>query len=143
MPSALKQSIQDALEAYSPLRTSRAEIAVTVNDGTVTLSGYAPSTSIRDMAAILAGSVDGVGEVVNDVWAAPELERSVALALAQDERTRPWFIRVRAEGGYVQLQGELPDDQAIETALEVARKVKGPKKVVSALKARERLPEAA
>ena len=143
MPSALQQSIQDALEAYSPLRTSRADIAVTVNNGTVTLSGYVPSTSIKDMAAILAGSVDGVSEVVNDLLADPELERSVALALAQDERTRPWFIRVRAEGGHVQLQGELPDDQAIETALEVARKVKGPKKVVSALKARERLPEVA
>ncbi len=143
MPSALQQSIQDALEAYSPLRTSRAEIAVTVNNGTVTLSGYVPSTSIKDMAAILAGSVDGVSEVVNDLLADPELERSVALALAQDERTRPWFIRVRAEGGYVQLQGELPDDQAIETALEVAREVNGPKQVVSALKARERLPEVA
>ena len=87
--------------------------------------------------------MDGVREVVNDLLADPELERSVALALAQDERTRPWFIRVRAEGGYVQLQGELPDDQAIATALEVAREVNGPRRVVSALRARERLPEVA
>jgi len=137
MPQALKQSVEKALEAYSALRNSRPEITVTVDDSVVTLSGYVSSTSIKEMATILAGSVDSVGGVVNELHADPQLERWVALALAQDDRTRPLPIRVRSVGGYVQLQGWVPDEKAAETALEVARTVKGPKQVVSALKVRE------
>jgi len=143
MPPSLKQSVEEALQAYSPLRTSRAEVSVTANDGGVILSGYVPSTSIKSMAGILAGSVSGVREVVNELLADPELERSVALALAGDERTRSWSIRVRAELGHVQLQGYMPSKEAIEVALEVARKVEGSKDVFSALKVSQPLHQAA
>ena len=143
MPQALKQSVEEALMAYSPLRDSRPEITVTVDDGVVTLSGYVASSSIREMAAIMAGSVGSVNEVVNELHADPKLERSVALALAQDERTRPLPIRVRAGGGYVQLQGQVPDEAAAEAAMEVARTVEGPKQVVSALRVRDSVPLAA
>ena len=85
MPQTLKQSVEEALQAYSPLRTSRAEITVTVDDGVVTLSGFVPSASTKGMAAILAASVNGVNEIVNDIIADPDLEHSVALALAADE----------------------------------------------------------
>jgi len=137
MPQALKQSVEEALKAYSPLRDSRPEITVTVDDGVVTLSGYVSSTSIKEMATILAGSVASVSEVVNDLHADPMFERSVALALAQDERTRALPIRVRSVGGYVQLQGQVPDEKAAEAALEVARTVEGPKQVVSALRVKK------
>jgi osmotically-inducible protein OsmY len=143
MPHTLKQSIEDALQAYSPLRTSRSEISVRVDDGRVTLSGYVPSSSIKRMAAFLAGSVDGVDEVVNDLLADPDLERSVAVALAADERTRPLTVRVRAEIGNAQLQGFIPDQAALQAALDVARKVKGPKQIISALKVGQPLPLAA
>jgi len=143
MPQTLKRSVEEALETYSPLRSSRPDITVTVDDGAVTLSGYVASSSIKEMAAVLAGSVAGVNEVVNELHADPKLERSVALALAQDERTRPLPIRVRAAGGYMQLQGQVPDEEAVETALEVARAVNGPKQVVSALKVSESVPLAA
>jgi osmotically-inducible protein OsmY len=135
----LKQSIEDALQAYSPLRTSRSEITLSLDDGRATLSGYVPSTSTKRMAAILAGSVGGVDEVVNDLLADPDLERSVAVALAADERTRPWTIRVRSEIGNVQLQGYVPDEATLQAALEVARKVKGPRQIVNALKVRQPL----
>lgn len=141
--SSLKQSVEEALQAYSALRTSRAEISVSTDDGVVTLSGYAPSTSIKSMAGVLARSVDGVRQVVNELLADPELERAVALALASDERTHSWPIRVRAELGYVQLQGKVPDKETLEAALEVARKVKGPKEIVNALQVTEVEPLAA
>jgi osmotically-inducible protein OsmY len=143
MPRTLEWSVQEALEAYSPLRTSRPNITVTVDDGVVTLSGYVSSTSIKGMAAILAGSVGGVRQVVNNLLADPDLERSVALALAQDERTRPLRIRVRSEVGYVQLQGQVSGEEVAETALEVARTVEGPKGIVDALKMNEVAPLAA
>ena len=143
MPRTLERSVQEALEAYSPLRTSRSDITVTVDDGVVTLSGYVSSTSIKGMATILAGSVGGVRQVVNNLLADPDLERLVALALAQDERTRPLRIRVRSEIGYVQLQGQVSGEEVAETALEVARTVKGPKGIVDALKMNEVAPLAA
>lgn len=134
MPQSLKQSVEDALRAYAPLNASRGAITVMVNDSQVTLSGYTPSSSSKRIAGILAASVVGVNEVINDLISAPDLERAVAMALATDERTRSWPIRVRAELGYVQLQGQVPDEKAAQAALEVARKVEGPEKVVSALK---------
>jgi osmotically-inducible protein OsmY len=95
---------------------------------------------MKGMASILAGSVDGISEVVNELLADPDLERSVALALAQDERTRSLPIRVRSGVGHVQLQGQVPGEEAVETALEVARTVSGPKQVVSAMRVNGRLP---
>ena len=143
MPRTLKQSVEEALKAYSPLRTSRPDITVTVDDGVVILSGYVSSASIKGMASILAGSVDGVNEVVNELLADPDLERSVALALAQDERTRSLPIRVRSEVGHVQLQGQVPGEEAVETALAVARTVNGPKQIVSAMRVNGLVPLAA
>ena len=143
MPLSLKQSVEEALQAYSPLRTSRAEISVTTNNGTVTLSGYVPSSSIKGMATVLANSVDSVNEVENDLIADPELDRRVALALAGDDRTRSLAIRVRSELGFVQLQGQVPSNEAMEIALEVAREVEGPKGIASALKVQEPEPLAA
>ena len=143
MPLSLKQSVEEALQAYSPLRTSRAEISVTTNNGTVTLSGYVPSSSIKGMATILANSVDSVNEVENDLIADPELDRRVASALAGDDRTRSLAIRVRSELGFVQLQGQVPSKEAMEIALEVAREVEGPKGIASALQVQEPEPLAA
>jgi osmotically-inducible protein OsmY len=134
MPRTLKQSVEDTLQVYSPLRASRSEIDIAVEDGLVTLSGYVPSASIKHVAAILADSVPGVNEVINNLLDVPDLEREVAVALAGDERTRSWPIRVRAELGYVQLQGQVPDQETVQAALVVARKVKGPKQIVNALK---------
>lgn len=143
MPLSLKQSVEEALQAYSPLRTSRAQISVTANNGTVTLSGYVPTSSIKGMATVLATSVDSVNEVENDLIADPELDRRVALALAADDRTRSLAIRVRSELGYVRLQGQVPSKEAVEIALEVAREVEGPRGVASALKVVESKPLAA
>jgi osmotically-inducible protein OsmY len=137
MPQTLKQAVEEALEAYSPLRTSKAEITVRVDEDKVTLSGYVPSSSIKGMAAILASTVNGVQEVINDLLAASDLENSVAKALAADSRTRPWPIRVRAELGYVQLQGQVPDETTAQAALEVARQAEGPKEILNALKVRQ------
>jgi osmotically-inducible protein OsmY len=143
VPESLKQSVEDALRAYTPLSAPRSEIVVTVDDGKVVLSGYVPSVSSKGIASVLAAGVDGVSEVVNNLMASPELETAVAAALAADPRPRRWPIRVRAELGYVQLQGHVPDQEAAQIALEVARKVKGPKQVFSALQVRPSLAAAA
>ncbi len=137
MPQSLKQSVQDALQAYPPLHASRSTIETTVEDGKVILSGYVPSISTKRMADVLASGVDGVKEVVNNLIPGPELERQVARALAADRRTREWPIRVRCDLGYVQLQGQVPDKEVAQAAMEVARQVKGVKHITSSLEVRQ------
>jgi osmotically-inducible protein OsmY len=98
---------------------------------------------MKSMAAILANSVDSVDEVENDLIADPELDRRVALALAGDDRTRSLAIRVRSELGHAQLQGQVPSQEAMEIALEVAREVEGPKGIANALRVKVPDPLAA
>jgi osmotically-inducible protein OsmY len=144
MAPSLKQSVREALQAYAPLRASRTAIEVSVaGDGRVVLSGYVPSASSKRIAGVLASDVEGVTEVVNELIADLDLERAVAMALAADARTRTWPIRVRAGLGFVQLQGRVPDEVAVETALDVARQVKGAAQVVSSLRVSRPLAEAA
>jgi osmotically-inducible protein OsmY len=133
MSQSLKQAVEEALRAYSPLRTSKAEISVAVEDGRVTLSGYVSAESLKAMAALLAGSVVGVTEVVNDLTADPKLERAVATALAADSRTRSLPIRARSDLGRVVLQGSVTDKADVEAALDVTRRVEGPRQIVNAL----------
>ena len=142
MSLSLKQSVQDAMKLYAPLNASRQTISVAVEDSKVLLSGYVPSTSAKQIAGVLAANVDGVSEVINDLIPAPELERRVATALAKDDRTSAWPIRVRVDLGYVQLQGYVPDEEAVETALQVARQVDGARQVINALKVERPLPTA-
>jgi osmotically-inducible protein OsmY len=134
MSPSLKQSVQDAMKLHAPLNASRQTISVTVEDSRVFLSGYVPSTSAKRIASVLAAGVDGVSEVINDLISGPELERRVASALATDHRTSAWPVRVRVDRGYVQLQGYVPNKEAIETALQVARQVEGARQVISRLK---------
>jgi osmotically-inducible protein OsmY len=139
---SLKQSVQDAMKLHAPLNASRQTISVTVEDSKVYLSGYVPSTSAKRIAGVLAAGVDGVNEVINDLIPDPEMERRVARALATDKRTSAWPIRVRADQGYVQIQGHVPDEEAIETTLQVARQVEGAKQVISSLKIERASPMA-
>ncbi len=49
-------------------------LAVTVDDGTVTLSGECDSLATREKATLLAGNVKGVRQVVTDKLTAPDPE---------------------------------------------------------------------
>jgi osmotically-inducible protein OsmY len=140
MSPSLQQSVEDAMKLYAPLNASRQTISVSVEDSKVILSGYVPTSSAKQIAGVLAAGVEGVGEIVNDLIPAPELERRVAAALAKDNRTSAWPIRVRVDLGYVQLQGHVPDEEVVEIALQVARQVDGARQVISALKTEQPLP---
>jgi osmotically-inducible protein OsmY len=95
------------------------------------------------MADVLASSVEGVTEVVNNLIPGPELERRIASALAADSRTRNWPIRVHCDLGYVQLQGYVPDEEVAQAAIEIARQTDGVKHVTSSLQVRRPLSVAA
>jgi osmotically-inducible protein OsmY len=128
---AMVAAVQRALYDYDPLRTSRHLIEIQARDGVVTLTGVVASYALRRMAAEMALTVPGVQEVRNDLFCDPGLEEAVALALAQDPRTREVSpaIRARSFAGLVELMGEVPSEEVASTVLEVARGVAGVREV--------------
>jgi hypothetical protein len=76
-----------------------------------------------------------VDTVSNELVADPEVQRAVADALAQDERTAPYVLRVEVRHGIVYLRGEVPSDSVEQAAVEVASSVPLVASVRSALTA--------
>ena len=64
-----------------------------------------------------------VGSVSNELIADPEVVRAVADALAQDERTAPYVLRVEARHGIVFLRGDIASESVEQAAVEVASSV--------------------
>jgi osmotically-inducible protein OsmY len=64
-----------------------------------------------------------VDSVANELIADPEVIRAVADALAQDERTAPYVVRVDSRHGIVTLRGEVPSEAVRDVAVEIAAQV--------------------
>ena len=72
---------------------------------------------------MLVERMPGVSNVLNDLIADPDVIRAVADALAQDERTAAYVIRVDARHGVVTLRGEVASDAVQEAATAIASAV--------------------
>ena len=72
------------------------------------------------IAAVLVERMAEVGVVSNDLIADPDVVRAVADALAQDERTAPYVLRVDSRHGIVTLRGEVPDEATRQAAVDTA-----------------------
>ena len=86
---------------YEPLRASHAEIYIDVDGDHVRLRGRVRTLPQKLIASVLLSRMQDVGSVDNDLVADPEVVRAVADALAQDERTAAYVIRVDARHGVV------------------------------------------
>ena len=105
---------------YEPLRASHAEIFIDVARDQVGLRGRVRTMPQKIIAEMLVRRMTDVGSVNNELVADTEVIRSVADALARDERTAPYVIRVDARHGIVTLRGEVPAEALSELAAEVA-----------------------
>ncbi|HET6317879.1 MAG TPA: BON domain-containing protein [Chloroflexota bacterium] len=105
---------------YEPLRASHAEIFIDVAGDQVGLRGRVRTMPQKIIAEMLVRRMTDVGSVSNELIADTEVIRSVADALAQDERTAPYVIRVDARHGIVSLRGEVPSEALSGLAAEVA-----------------------
>lgn len=112
--------VRHALWEYEPLRASHAEMLIEVEDDRVRLAGRVRTLPQKVIAGLLVERLEDVGSVRNDLVADPEVVRSVADALAQDERTAPYVLQVDARHGLVTLSGEVPTPEVARVALEVA-----------------------
>jgi osmotically-inducible protein OsmY len=112
--------VRRALWDYEPLRASHAEIFIDVDGNNIRLRGRVRTMPQKLIARVLVERMDEIASVTNDLIADPEVVRAVADALAQDERTAPYVIRVDARHGIVILRGEVPSEAVRQTALQIA-----------------------
>jgi len=119
----LYSRVRRVLWDYEPLRASHAEIYIDVNGDAVRLRGRVRTLPQKLIARGLVERMPEVGSVDNDLIADPEVVRAVADALAQDERTAPYVIRVDARHGVVTLRGEVPTESIQSAAFEIAGSV--------------------
>jgi osmotically-inducible protein OsmY len=108
---------------YEPLRASHAEIFIDVDDQHVNLRGRVRTMPQKIIAEALVRRMSDVADVTNELIADPEVVRAVADALAQDERTAPYVLRVDARHGVVTLRGELPTEDLQSAAVDIASRV--------------------
>lgn len=131
------------------------EIEVSVEDGRATLKGVVENTAERELAAELAGNIDGVRDVNNDLEVDPGLEvpmvdeqarittdktlaqrfddatlaATVKSKLLWNSNTEGLDIQVRAESGVVSLSGNAGTPVAKELAGELVTNTEGVREV--------------
>jgi osmotically-inducible protein OsmY len=105
---------------YEPLRASHAEIYIDVNGAHVRLRGRVRTLPQKLIAGVLVERMSDVGSVTNDLVADPDVVRAVADALAQDDRTAAYVLRVDARHGVVTLRGEVPTESLQAIAVQIA-----------------------
>jgi osmotically-inducible protein OsmY len=115
--------VRRVLWDYEPLRASHAEIFIDVVGDNVRLRGRVRTLPQKLIASVLVERMTEVRSVTNELIADPDLVRAVADALAQDERTAAYVIRVDARHGVVTLRGEVATMDVQETAMQIAASV--------------------
>jgi osmotically-inducible protein OsmY len=119
----LYSRVRRVLWDYEPLRASHAEIYIDIEGDHVTLRGRVRTQPQKIIATVLVDRMSDVSSVTNDLVADPDVVRAVADALAQDERTAAYIIRIEARHGLVILRGEVAGEDVQVAAVEIAARV--------------------
>src|SRR5207302_6226912 len=112
--------VRRVLWDYEPLRASHAEIFIDVQGNQVRLRGRVRTLPQKLIAGVMVERIPEVGAVVNELIADPDVVRAVADALAQDERTAPYVIRVDSRHGVASLRGEVASAGIQDAAVSIA-----------------------
>jgi osmotically-inducible protein OsmY len=115
--------VRRVLWDYEPLRASHAEIFIDVDGQNIRLRGRVRTLPQKLIAAGLVERMHEVGAVANELIADPDVVRAVADALAQDDRTAAYVLRVEARHGLVILRGEVPSEAVQQAAIDIASRV--------------------
>lgn len=132
----LLESVERALWRYEPVRSRYLPLTFELaDDGVLTVRGYAPTLTIKEAILGIAGSVDGIAEVVDQIYADPDLENRIAASLARAPKTSqlpPGSVQVFAQLGEIVLVGDLePADR--QAVLETAGDIEGVRRVIDRL----------
>jgi len=130
-------TLQTKLALLADERVRSADIHVTTQEGVIKLRGKVDSEAEQQAAGEIAGHIEGVREVSNQLTVVPEPQRKtvdrqdrqivkdVKAELKDDGRLRHAHIQVRADQGIVTLTGKVPSLEKSVRASEAARRVPG------------------
>jgi osmotically-inducible protein OsmY len=135
---SIKESIEQALGNYpeeTPTRIGVREVC----DGIVYLAGKADSEQEVCEVMEIASRVPGVKEVVVEIDVAPGVPmddimiKNLVMDSLTDRHTDPFAIEVNVEDANVYLEGEVEDEEAKQSAEELASATTGVKNVINHL----------
>lgn len=129
--------IRKMLWEYEPLRATRPVIDITVKGGLVQLMGRVRTLAIKEIAEYMIHRLPDVRAVRNDLIADPEVVRAVADAFAADPDLGPCCPIVDARDGVVILAGDVPSQDLVQKAIEIAGTVETVVSVTSHLRVRD------
>jgi osmotically-inducible protein OsmY len=115
--------VRRVLWDYEPLRASHADIYIDVDGDAVRLRGRVRTLPQKLIANVLVERMPEVGSVTNELIADPDIVRAVADALAYDERTAAYVIRLESRHGVVTLRGQVPFQAVQEAAVSITSSV--------------------
>lgn len=126
----LRATVQDVLRADPDL--GAAAIDVTVDQGTVHLTGSVPTFWERELARSVSVTLPGVRGLVNELVVVPEgdhddveLARTIADTLARNRHVDLSAIDIEVERGEVTLSGPVADANVHAQVLDAARHTRG------------------
>lgn len=132
----LLEAVERALWRYEPVRSRDLPLSIDLADGGVlTVRGFAPTLTIKEAILGIVASVEGIAEVVDAVFADPDLETTIAETLSRDPKTEhlpPGSVQVFAQLGEVVLVGDL-DEADRQAVLATAEAVEGVRRVIDRL----------
>ena len=136
--SEIQRDVENELE-WDPEIDSK-DIAVKVDDGVVTLTGFVSSYTDKYSAERIAKRVAGVKAVANDLEVKlatgldrpdPDIARDAVERLQRDLPYSSKNIKVTVRNGYVTLEGDVDWDFQRREAEAAVRNVKGAKNVIN------------
>jgi osmotically-inducible protein OsmY len=145
--SDIRRDVEDELR-WDP-QIDATDVAVSVNKGVVTLTGFVRSYPERQLAEAAAKRISGVIGVANDLEVRlpdidarpdPEIARD-AVARIKDELPDAWEkIRVIVKNARLTLEGEVEWNYQRERAEAAVRGVRGVERVTNAIEVKPQVP---
>jgi osmotically-inducible protein OsmY len=144
--SDIRRDVEDELRWDPDIDAT--DVAVSVNNGVVTLAGFVRSYTQKYQAEVDAKRVAGVLAVANDLEVRlPNIDERPDPEIARDAITRikselpyAWEeIRVVAKNGWLTLEGEVEWNYQRERAEEAVRRVRGVKGITNSIEVKPRV----
>ena len=138
--SDVKRDVEDELR-WEP-EIDAADMAVSVKDGVVTLTGFVRSFHEKYVAEVAAKRVSGVAGVANDLVVRlpdidqrpdPEIAREAIAAIKSQLQESAESVRVIVKDGVLRLEGEVEWDFEREVIEDTVRRIQGIKEVFNAI----------
>lgn len=138
--SDVKRDVEDELRWEPEIDAS--DMAVSVKDGVVTLTGFVRSFHEKYVAEVAAKRVSGVAGVANDLEVRlpdmdqrpdPEIAREAIAAIKSQLQESAESVRVIVKDGVLRLEGEVEWDFEREVIEDAVRRIQGIKEVFNAI----------